>query len=624
MPQYVIYSRKSLEDDDKQVQSIPDQEAEMKSFAGRVGITVAECLSEAKSAKAPGRLVFNDLMQRVERGEIKGILCWKLDRLARNPVDGGRIIWAIKQHGLVVRTPHQSFSKAEDNLILMYIEFGMAQKYVDDLARNTLRGLESKAKKGWQPGIAPPGYLNSKIEERGNKTIYRDPERFDAVRRMWDYMLTGNYSPARIQKIANEQWGYRTRQTKKTGGKPISRNAVYKIFSNPFYYGRYEYPHGSGNWYDGVHEPMITKAEFDRVQRLLHKDTNPRPSKDFDLPFRGLIKCGACNSSITAHFKEQVRCTKCHYKSSIKNRGSCAKCGLPVADMKNPKIRRYGYYHCTQTLNRTCREKCVSAADLERQVTEKIQPFGLLPELQAWGFLYIEKLRNHDLTDKQHILAEKKRAHDQCTVRLDNLVKLKTAPENADGSLLSDEEYQKQRADLLTQKQKLSQDAISFEAQLNAKTRIAQEILNVAVDINECSRRDDIWKKREVLSALGLNHVLIGKKLDVKPEFPFTNLLNANHLIPVNLGPIEPPTTLTIQRPKGLPTFMRPFLERDLDEDRTKTLKIALKTIWQKLDPSSHIFKRFPLDPNAPVVPKPKRGRNGKFVSIPRDPLESS
>lgn len=175
--------------------------------------------------------------------------------------------------------------------------------------------------------------LNSKIEDRGNKTVLVDPERFPTVRRMWDLMLSGNYSPARIQKIANEEWGYRTRQSKKTGGKPISVSAVYKIFNDPFYYGVFEYPKSTGLWYKGQHEPMVTEAEFHRVQKLLHRNTNPRPHKEFDLPLRGLIKCGECSSSITAHFKEQVRCTSCHYKSSVTKRNAQPHSYMPISKM---------------------------------------------------------------------------------------------------------------------------------------------------------------------------------------------------------------------------------------------------------------------------------------------------
>src|SRR5665213_3053386 len=574
---YVIYSRKSQEDEDSQVQSIESQEKEMKSVATKMGFTVIEPpLSEAKSAKAPGRLVFDEMMKRVDRGEICGILCWKLDRLARNPVDGGRIIWAIKQHGLVIRTPHQTFSQAEDNIILMYIEFGMAQKYVDDLSRNTTRGLRAKAEKGWYPGVASVGYLNSKIEEVGQRTIFRDPARFEAVRRMWDLMLTGTVSPARIQKIANEEWGFRTRQTKRTGGKPISRSTVYKIFSDPFYYGRFEYPKGSGQWYQGQHEVMITKAEFECVQKLLHRGTNPRPQTEFALPFRGVIKCGECGSSITAHFKEQVRCTKCRYKSSVKNRAECFKCGLALCDMKAPKIRRYGYYHCTRSLDAGCRQKCVSAVALEKQLTEKLKLFGLPPQLQAWGQTYIEKLRDQDSVGKRHILAERKNTSDQFAIRLENLVKLKTAPENNDGSLLSNEEYQKQRADLLAQKGKLATDTSTVEMELEGKTNRVKEALQVLGKIEDSSFATDPVRKREVLCALGLNHALKEKELVIRPEFPFSDLPHGDKPDQCGWGPIEPENMQGGQGPNGGAGPACPVREREPDEDRTKGFKRAL------------------------------------------------
>lgn len=157
MSTYFVYSRKSSEAEDRQILSIDSQISELKRFAARKGLKIATVLTEAKSAKAPGRPVFNSLMERLYRGEADGILCWKLDRLARNPVDGGAIIWAMKEHGVKIMTPFQTYSQSEDNVVWMYLEFGMAQKYVDDLSRNVKRGLRAKAESGWLPGPTPLG-----------------------------------------------------------------------------------------------------------------------------------------------------------------------------------------------------------------------------------------------------------------------------------------------------------------------------------------------------------------------------------------------------------------------------------------------------------------------------------
>jgi DNA invertase Pin-like site-specific DNA recombinase len=238
---YFLYCRKSSEAEDRQILSIDSQVIELKRFAAKEDIQILEVLTEAKSAKAPGvRPVFNSMMTRLFRGEADGILCWKLDRLARNPVDGGSIIWAMKQHGLIIVTPLQTFSQAEDNVVWMYLEFGMAQKYVDDLSRNVKRGLKTKAEMGWFPGPTPPGYLN-RTQPNGHKTIVKEPKRFPIIRKGWELMLTGKHTPADVWEIANNVLGYRTGRA-----KPMSRSTIYNIFSTPFYYGRYEYPKNSG------------------------------------------------------------------------------------------------------------------------------------------------------------------------------------------------------------------------------------------------------------------------------------------------------------------------------------------------------------------------------------------
>ena len=88
MIKYIAYCRKSTDEKEKQVLSIDQQIAELKEFAQRENLEILEFLTEAQSAKIPGRPVFNDLVKRIEKSEVSGIVSWNPDRLARNSVDG--------------------------------------------------------------------------------------------------------------------------------------------------------------------------------------------------------------------------------------------------------------------------------------------------------------------------------------------------------------------------------------------------------------------------------------------------------------------------------------------------------------------------------------------------------
>jgi len=97
MPQYVIYCRKSTESEEKQVLSIDSQIKELEEFSKRMNLPVSSALTESKSAKSPGRPVFNDMMKKLYKSQYTGVVCWKLDRLARNPIDGSSLVWALDQ-----------------------------------------------------------------------------------------------------------------------------------------------------------------------------------------------------------------------------------------------------------------------------------------------------------------------------------------------------------------------------------------------------------------------------------------------------------------------------------------------------------------------------------------------
>ena len=100
MTNYFLYARKSTDVEDKQVRSIEDQLAVLRGVAKNESLNIAEEFIEKQSAKMPGRPVFNEMLARIEKGEAQGIISWKLDRLARNPVDSGRIQLALtaKRH----------------------------------------------------------------------------------------------------------------------------------------------------------------------------------------------------------------------------------------------------------------------------------------------------------------------------------------------------------------------------------------------------------------------------------------------------------------------------------------------------------------------------------------------
>ena len=238
MAKYFLYCRKSSEAEDKQILSIESQQRELLEYAQREGLSIVKIFKEEKSAHKRGRPVFGQVLAQLERGSTDGLLVWQPNRLARNAFDGGWLITAMDEGSLKeIRTPFRAYNNTPEDKFFLQLEFGMAKKDSDDKSINVKRGLAAKVRLGWRPGTAPLGYLNDKSKDPGNRDIIVDPERFSLVRQIFDLFLARAYSVSQICDIANNDWGLRTRKTRRMGGKPISISHVYRILTDPFYSG---------------------------------------------------------------------------------------------------------------------------------------------------------------------------------------------------------------------------------------------------------------------------------------------------------------------------------------------------------------------------------------------------
>src|SRR4030043_1485035 len=177
-----LYARKSTDEPERQVLSIEAQMFELREFAKKENLKIVREFVESKTAKEPGREIFNDMIASIEKNEAEGILAWHPDRLARNSIDGGRIIYLVDTGKITtLKFPTFWFDPTPQGKFMLSIAFGQSKYYIDNLSENIKRGIRQKLRKGELPGLAPLGYLN----ELRHHTIVKDPERWLAVKKMF-------------------------------------------------------------------------------------------------------------------------------------------------------------------------------------------------------------------------------------------------------------------------------------------------------------------------------------------------------------------------------------------------------------------------------------------------------
>lgn len=510
---YFLYCRKSTEDKERQILSLESQEETMRKIAEQNGWKIVKTYHESKSAKAPDKRVdFKDMLKRIERGEARGIICWELSRLARNPDEAGRIMGMLQRKEIMHIKTYSKDYYSDDNAMLSFVEFGIANQYSRDVSKGVKRGIDKKAAMGWRPGLAPLGYLNTRTNLKGEQKIISDPIRLPLVKQIFQLMLTGNYPIQRLYEVANDEFGLRMPANKNRPERKLQLSKFYQIFNNTFYYGWYEWPSGSGNWVKGNHESIVTEEEFNQIQYLLGKKPKPR-AKYRKFAFTGIMKC-VCGAMITAEER---------YKKQ-----------------KNGKVHHYIYYRCTRKIKPDCVEKYIELKELELQIDKHLSGLTISNKFKKWAVEYLHEVRRVEAESQEAGLESRGNCLMQVEKQINNLVMMFTSPDNAERIMLTQEEYRKTKTMLFKEQQELEDSIKAGGEEKRNWVELCEKTFNFALYAKEWFEHGDLDTKRAIFACLGSEFLLKDQKVAVTLQKPFQIIFERKDAAEKELERLEP------------------------------------------------------------------------------------
>lgn len=413
-------------------------------------------------------------------------MAWHPDRLARNSVDGGKIIFLIDSEKIkFLKFPTFWFEATPQGKFMLNIAFGQSKYYVDNLSENIKRGIRQKLRNGIWPAWAPLGYVNDK----NARCIAVDKEKAKYIKRAFEMYATGEYPLAQLRKIINKA-GLVGKK-----GKMLSVSNYQYMFKNPIYYGIIRY---KGEMYDGKHEPIITKKLFDKCQEVMKQKSKPKGRKLKPYVYRGFFRCGECGCFITTETQKghnYLRCTK----------------------RKNPCSQRY------------TREEIITS-----QIKEEIKKVSLS---SAWANASINYFENEKMKFAQAESSFAQKARNELVkieTKLDRLLDLQL-----DGNL-SQTEYTAKKHKLILAKKDLEEKISAFGRKSNNRFELALAFLKDANQAEKYAQQENPERIRDFLKKIGSNFQIQNQNISFSPRRAWQIVANSTLSVPPAGGATAP------------------------------------------------------------------------------------
>ncbi|MBU4030941.1 recombinase family protein, partial [Patescibacteria group bacterium] len=390
------------------------------------------------------------------------------DRLARNSVDGGKIIHFVDR-GLIkaLKFPTFWFEPTPQGLFMLNIAFGQSKYFVDNLRENVKRGLRQKIRNGIWPGWAPVGYTNNP-KTRG---IDIDEVKALKIRKMFALYATGSYT---LHSLAN--W-CKENSLRGNLGKPLVIANIQKNLQNIFYLGLMKW---KGEIFEGKHEPLISKKLFDKCKEVMAKRGKVQEVRKHHFAFLGLLKCASCGCSITGERQKghnYYRCTK--------KKGPCQEKHYLREEALTEQIKTF-----------------LQKVSLSSQDTEKV--LAALDNEQEQA--------KQQAKSKVEILKEQLK---QVEIKLGKLLDVFLT------DALSTEEYAAKKQELLSQKIEFQEKINDFEQKGLSWLEPAREFVKSLNQAANLIKSENLSELPTFLKNIGSNHILRNRQFVFAPKIEY-------------------------------------------------------------------------------------------------------
>ena len=468
MIKYIAYCRKSTDEPDRQILSIEAQVAELEEHAAKENLKIVSFITESKTAKEPGRERFAEVLKEIEDGKADGILSWHPDRLARNSIDGGKIIYLLDTGKLIdLKFPSFWFENTPQGKFMLNIAFGQSKYYVDNLSENVKRGNRQKLRRGEWPNQAQFGYLNI------NKKIEVDKKRVKYVQKAFQLFATGGYGYTDIRKFFNQNKIFNK------SGHELHLDKVKRILTDPFYYGVMRF---CGELYEGKQEPLISKKLFDKCQEVVKLKSRKVKNNKHLFDFLGLVKCGECGGAITAE-----KHTKYYKRTNRK--------------------AEYIYYRCSKKMG-TCSQKYIDKVEIEKQLKAIVLRASLPPHVAKKFLEWADKDANQEKNKSAGIVSTYQFQLKEAEEKTDRLL------EGYLDRVISSEDYQKKKNEMVEEKSQLNSKIKEISTNGVEWLEPFQEFVNSAAKAAKIARAKNSCHDLSIMAkTVGSNFFLKDRRL---------------------------------------------------------------------------------------------------------------